>query len=151
MNIKKNKRIIILIIALFLTLAVIFSISQRKQEFKGVTENFNVDLPIEILYAEPYEDGGTISVAIKDAKGDVFYFSLDGRIETTWDGQLRYFYMEPYPTEDDLRIPYAGEKEQELLTILKSWDSSDWEPVDKFDHSKEIIEHVIELLEERNF
>ncbi len=149
------KKIIITAIVVIIALFAFFFLTNKidKEGFvEGeITEIFKATLPIQHIESNVFEDGGTAFVVLKDASGKEFVFCLDGRIETTWDGQLRYFYIGAIHPEEEgaLRVPYGGEEERELLKIIKSWDSSKWEPIDKYDNTKNIVIMIAEELEGR--
>ncbi len=133
------------------------TIVSENQKGNKITEIFEIALPVKILSAFMYRDGGTIAVILEDNQKKEFEFCLDRRMREMKIEDLGkelepyYFYIgSTYPEkEGSVKIPYAGEEEKELLKMLESWDYSNWEPKDKYDNTKVIILILIEELNER--
>jgi hypothetical protein len=79
-----------------------------------------------------YRDGGTIAIVIKDGKGSVFPFCLDGRIKRPT--KLRLVYVKTLHPGDAgaKQVPPGSAAEKSILKILKSAKIGDsTPPVDK--------------------
>ncbi len=136
------------LLALVLLLSIFILIEKEGETGQPgeVTEMFEVRLPVEVMFADVFMDGRTKFVLVKDGKEDFFEFCLDGRRE-----ERGYFYINAiHPSDENAqKITYKGKGERELLKILNSWDSSDWEPRNEYDDTKEIAKGLIEKLEKR--
>lgn len=89
-------------------------------------EEIKLIKPIDIVHAEIFRDGGTISVSLKDAQGTIFSFCLDGRLQEVGLGQepkpLAVFVNATYPNDPKGEpLPVGGRKEKIILKILQDW------------------------------
>lgn len=83
---------------------------------------FEVVEPVEVIKATLYEDGGTIAVNLKDAKGKLVTMSLDGAIRspTRWTMFVSY---EPY-WYSRKPVLLRGPEEAALYGVLVRWKAT---------------------------
>lgn len=85
--------------------------------------------PIEIKYAGMFQDGGTLTITLKDKEGQTFPFCLDGRLRvlSIWEVGTKpkprhIFVGAGYPDSPQARkIPINGQEEKALVKILQDW------------------------------
>jgi hypothetical protein len=76
--------------------------------------------PFELIWAEKYRDGGTISVTVSDSVGCVVGFNLDGKIGSETRGRI--YFREIHPDGIHHEAASAGiaseEEEDAILDLL---------------------------------
>ncbi len=144
---KRTQLIVIIFVALIIVFVMVsFRSGQNKEaqrpEVEDVTNIFNLSLPVEVMQADIFEDGGTIGVVLRDSEGKELFFALDGSLD---GGDPRYFYVSTnHLSGETVAIPYGGEEERELLQILKGLD-----PLSYDEYETIWIERLIGELEGR--
>jgi hypothetical protein len=104
--------------------------------------------PVEIKEVFYWKDGGSIGLELKDAKGTVHRFALDGRAKKS----RCLFLGVNYPSETSgKRVDVWGVEEQELYSLLLRWVNRhpQWDAL--FDGSKKLDESKQRLWEFREF
>jgi hypothetical protein len=71
--------------------------------------------PLELIWAEKYRDGGTISVTVSDSVGCVVGFNLNRRIGSETRGRM---YFRAIPEVSDRSGLASHEEEEEILDLL---------------------------------
>jgi hypothetical protein len=82
--------------------------------------------PLEIEDAQYYRDGGTTGVILKDKKGKLFSFCLDGRIQVANFGEAAkpyHIYVgATHPESPGAQsVSIGGREEKSLLRVLQTW------------------------------
>jgi hypothetical protein len=104
--------------------------------------------PIEVKEVFYWKDGGSIGLELKDAKGTVHRFALDGRAK---QGRCLFLGV-TYPSETKgKRVDIWGAEEQELYAVLLRWVNRHPQRDAFFDGSKKLDESKQRLWEFREF
>jgi hypothetical protein len=104
--------------------------------------------PVEVKEVFYWKDGGSIGLELKDAKGKVHRFALDGRAKQT----RCLFLGVTYPSETKgKRIDVWGAEEQELYAVLLRWVNRHPQRDALFDASRKLDESKQRLWEFRAF
>ncbi|MBL7131554.1 MAG: hypothetical protein ISS45_09170 [Candidatus Omnitrophica bacterium] len=100
----------------------------------SLSETIELHKPLKIEEILYYKDGGTIGFVIKDSKGKIFQFCLDGRMRVATEpgflGELKnlmttqkpyHFYFEVTHPEGSgaQEIPIGGKEEESIAVILE--------------------------------
>src|SRR5262249_50800508 len=104
--------------------------------------------PVEVKEVLYWKDGGSIGLELRDAKGTVHPFALDGRAKKS----RSLFLGVTYPTETNgKRADIWGAEEQELYSVLLRWVNRHPQKEALFDGSKKLDESKQRLWEFREF
>lgn len=128
------KKVLIVVRLLCLIVFIIlanhlYTISAQHKEFFKIPLNAGVMKlikPIDIVRAEIYRDGGTISISVKDSEGTIFSFCLDARVQIVSSPQeiktYPIFINAAYPDDPNGELILMGGPEEKLiLEILQEW------------------------------
>jgi hypothetical protein len=104
--------------------------------------------PVEVKEVFYWKDGGSIGLELKDAKGTVHQFALDGRAKNP----RCLFLGVNYPSEKTgKRVDIWGVEEQELYSVLLRWVNRHPQRDALFDAAKKLDESKQRLWEFRAF
>jgi hypothetical protein len=104
--------------------------------------------PVEVSEAFYWKDGGSIGLELKDAKGKVHRFALDGRAKKP----SCLFVGVTYPSDAaGKRVEIQGVEEQELYAVLLRWVNGHPQRDALFDGAKKLDESKQRLWEFREF
>jgi hypothetical protein len=104
--------------------------------------------PVQVKQVFYWKDGGSIGLELKDAKGTVHRFALDGRAKKS----RCLFLGVTYPSETNgKRVDIWGVEEQELYSALLRWVNRHPQRDALFDGSKKLNESKQRLWEFREF
>src|SRR5262245_62123688 len=104
--------------------------------------------PVEVKEVFYWKDGGSLGLELKDAKGTIHRFALDGRAKES----RCLFLGVTYPSEKSgKRIDVWGAEEQELYSVLLRWVNRHPQRAAFFDGSKKLDESKERLWEFREF
>jgi hypothetical protein len=108
-------------------------------------ETITLYSPFEIKNAVMYRDGGTIAIVVKDGKGSLLPFCLDGRIKRP--SPIRHVYVNAMHPGDAKakQVPIGSPAERSILKILKSATIGEATPP----INKDLVTTVIGELENR--
>ena len=112
----------------------IYCNENNKLEIISLSETIELYKPLKIEDILHYEDGGTIGFVIKDSKGTIFQFCLDGRMRVATEpgflGELKnlmtaqkpyhFYFGATHPESPDAReMPIGGKEEKSIAIILE--------------------------------
>jgi hypothetical protein len=104
--------------------------------------------PVEVKEVFYWKDGGSIGLELKDAKGTVHAFALDGRAKKS----RNHFLGVTYPSETNgKQVDVWGVEEQELYSVLLRWVNRHPQKDALFDGSRKLDESKQRLWEFRAF
>ena len=104
--------------------------------------------PVDVKEVFHWKDGGSLGLELKDAKGTVHSFALDGRAKKS----RSLFLGVTYPSETDgMQVDIWGVEEQELYSVLLRWVNRHPQKDALFDATKKLDESKQRLWEFRQF
>ncbi|MDP8267054.1 MAG: hypothetical protein P9M07_08995 [Candidatus Aceula meridiana] len=138
-----NKKSKILILAVFAMLISFSSVLAQSEVIISCDDRSIVlALPIEVVQAELYEDGGTIGITVKDAENQEFSFCLDQRVMSKDKGSI--FVGADYPDKPGAgKLSHNSEPEANLLNMLALIKANNSSKQENFKHA---IDEFIRIL-----